>query len=108
MVVDAGCGEGYYLRRLRALLARDGIETNTVVCGLDISKHGIRVAARRDPQGLYAVASAHRMPILPETADVLLTHFSPVSAENFRRVVKPTGVVLVGGPGEATCSASRS
>lgn len=100
MVVDAGCGEGYYLRRLRTLLARDGADTNTVVCGLDISKHGIRVAACRDPQGLYAVASTHRMPILPETADVLITHFSPVSAEDFLRVVKPTGVVLVGGPGE--------
>jgi 23S rRNA (guanine745-N1)-methyltransferase len=100
MVVDAGCGEGYYVRQLRALLARDGIDTNTVMCGLDISKHGIRVAARRDPQGRYAVASTHRMPILPETADVLLTHFSPVSAEDFLRVVKPRGVVLVGGPGE--------
>lgn len=99
LVLDAGCGEGYYLRRLRTLLARDEID-DVVVCGLDISKHGIRVAARRDPLGLYAVASTHRMPILPETVDVLLTHFSPVSAEDFRRVVKPGGVVLVGGPGE--------
>lgn len=100
IVVDVGCGEGYYLRRLRTLLGRDNGDENTLLCGLDISKHGIRVAARRDPQGVYAVASTYRMPILAETADVLLTHFSPVSAEDFRRVVKPGGVVLVGGPGE--------
>jgi 23S rRNA (guanine745-N1)-methyltransferase len=31
---------------------------------------------------------------------VLLTHFSPVSAADFRRVVRPGGIVLVGGPGE--------
>jgi 23S rRNA (guanine745-N1)-methyltransferase len=100
VVVDAGCGEGYYLRRLRRLLAHDAGYEGVVLCGLDISKHGVRVAARRDPQGLYAVAGTYRMPILPSRVDVLLTHFSPVSAEEFRRVVKPGGAVLVGGPGE--------
>jgi 23S rRNA (guanine745-N1)-methyltransferase len=100
VVVDAGCGEGYYLRRLRALLAATGAEEDTLFCGMDLSKYGIRVAARRDPLGLYAVAGTYRMPVLPAAVDVLLTHFSPVSAEDFRRVVKPGGVVLVGGPAE--------
>jgi 23S rRNA (guanine745-N1)-methyltransferase len=100
VVVDAGCGEGYYLRWLRRLLKRDSSHDGVVLCGLDISKHGIRVAARRDPQGLYAVAGTFRMPVLPGRVDVLLTHFSPVSTEDFRRVVKPGGAVLVGGPGE--------
>lgn len=100
VVLDAGCGEGYYLRKLRSLLTDRGEEARTVLCGLDISKHGVRVAARSDPRGLYAVASSHRMPVLPERVDVLLTHFSPVSAADFRRVVRPGGVVLVGGPGE--------
>lgn len=100
VVVDAGCGEGYYLRRLRTLLADDENHSDAVLCGLDISKHGIRVAAKRDPQGTYSVAGTYRMPVLPERVDVLLTHFSPVSAVDFRRVVKPGGVVLVGAPGE--------
>lgn len=99
IVVDAGCGEGYYLRRLRSHLhVRDQA---ALLCGMDISKHGIRVAAKRDPAGLYAVAGTYRMPVLPDRVDVLLTHFSPVSATDFRRVVRPGGVVLVGGPGEA-------
>mgnify|MGYP001469115220 CR=1 FL=1 len=100
VVVDAGCGEGYYLRRLRHLLAEQGQDDDTVLCGMDISKHGVRVAAKRDPQGLYAVAGTYRMPVISNRVDVLLTHFSPVSAADFRRVVKPGGVVLVGGPGE--------
>ncbi|MGH3934646.1 MAG: putative RNA methyltransferase [Pseudonocardiaceae bacterium] len=105
VVVDAGCGEGYYLRRLRLMLNREsatpaGVVQGVTLCGMDISKHGIRVAARRDPNGLYAVAGTYRMPVLENRVDVLLTHFSPVSAEDFRRVVRPGGVVLVGGPGE--------
>jgi len=100
VVLDAGCGEGYYLRRLRARLADQRQDAGTILTGLDISKHGIRVAARRDPLGLYAVASSYRMPVLPSRIDVLLTHFSPLSGEDFRRVVAPGGVMLVGGPGE--------
>jgi 23S rRNA (guanine745-N1)-methyltransferase len=100
VVLDAGCGEGYYLRRLRKFLAASEHSDPVLLCGLDISKHGIRVAARRDPAGLYAVAGTFKMPVLPDAADVLLTHFSPVSAADFRRVVKPGGIVLVGGPGE--------
>jgi 23S rRNA (guanine745-N1)-methyltransferase len=99
-ILDAGCGEGYYLRRTRHHLAGTGQVDSTILCGLDISKHGIRLAARRDPEGLYAVAGTFRMPVLPSRIDVLLTHFSPVSAADFRRVVRPGGIVLVGGPGE--------
>jgi len=100
VVVDAGCGEGYYLRRLRHLLADRSREEQTLLCGMDISKHGVRVAAKRDPKGLYAVAGTYRMPVLTDQVDILLTHFSPVSAADFRRVVKPGGIVLVGGPAE--------
>ncbi len=100
VVLDAGCGEGYYLRRLRVRIADPERPARPLLCGIDISRHGIRVAARRDPEGLYAVAGIYRMPILRSRVDVLLTHFSPVSAADFRRVVRPGGVVLVGGPAE--------
>lgn len=100
VVVDAGCGEGYYLRRLRARLGHPGGERPVTMCGIDLSRHAVRLAAKRDPQGLYAVAGTFRLPVLPGRADVVLSHFSPVSAPDFRRVVRPGGVVLVGGPGE--------
>lgn len=100
IVVDAGCGEGYYLRRLWARLAAADMERSAALCGIDISKHAIQAAARLDPNGLYAVAGIHRLPLPPATADVLLSHFSPVSGPEFARVVRPGGIVLIGEPGE--------
>lgn len=99
VVLDAGCGEGYYLRRLRSMAVDHETGRSARLHGIDISKHGIRVAARRDPAGDYAVAAIHRMPVLAASTDLLLTHFSPVSVEDFRRVVRPGGVVVVSGPG---------
>jgi 23S rRNA (guanine745-N1)-methyltransferase len=100
VILDAGCGEGYYLRRLREQLVGMGSEGSTLLSGLDISKHAIRAAAKRDPRGRYAVASVYRMPVLPSRVDVLLTHFSPLCPGEFGRVLRPTGVVVTGTPGE--------
>ena len=114
VVLDAGCGEGYYLRCLRERLAQRASAggtgksgtgpaamspAGTVLAGVDVSKHGIRLAARDDPDGQYAVASSYRIPVPPGRVSVLLSHFSPVSADDFLRAVAPGGVVLVGGPG---------
>lgn len=99
VVLDAGCGEGYYLRRLHCLAGENDGGRDVRRHGIDISKHGIRIAAKRDPAGHYAVAAIHRMPVLPASVDLLLTHFSPVSGEDFRRVVRPGGAVVVSGPG---------
>ena len=95
VVLDAGCGEGYYLRRLAAVAD----DAALVRAGFDLSKPGIRIAARQDPAGAYAVAAIHHPPVIPGCVDLLLSHFSPVSAAAFARMVRPGGVVLVGGPG---------
>lgn len=95
VVLDAGCGEGYYLRRLAAVAD----DTALGRAGFDLSKHGIRNAARQDPAGAYAVAAIHHPPVMAGSVDLLLSHFSPVSAAAFARLVRPGGVVLVGGPG---------
>jgi 23S rRNA (guanine745-N1)-methyltransferase len=99
VVLDAGCGEGYYLRRIRAELNRTECGARIGLCGVDISKHGIRVAAKRDARGIYIVGNTHRLPVLAGRIDVLLAHFSPVIGEEFRRVLRANGVVLVGVPG---------
>jgi 23S rRNA (guanine745-N1)-methyltransferase len=102
VVLDAGCGEGYYVRRFASVL-QAGQPTHpnrqVAIYGFDISKHGVQIAAKRDPHGIYAVASTYRMPLVDDSVDVLLTQFSPISAPDFAAVLKPGGVVLVGGPG---------
>jgi 23S rRNA (guanine745-N1)-methyltransferase len=106
-VIDAGCGEGYYLRRIRNHCSASA-EHTPVLCGVDISKHGVQVAARRDPAGQYAVASTHELPVRPGAAQLLLTHFSPVFAPAFAIALQPNGVLLVGGPGPTHLSGLKS
>lgn len=96
-VLDAGCGEGYYVRRIRNYF--EAASAAIDLCGIDISKHGIKVAAKRDPASAYAVASSHDLPLPDHCADIIFTHFSPIFAESFRRVARQNGIVLVGSPG---------
>ncbi len=96
--LDAGCGEGYYLRELaRTCEERD--ETSLSLMGLDISKWAVLAAARQGKQaGLpasWVVGSNARLPVQTGTLDRLLCLFGfPVAAE-FARVMKPGGVLLM-------------
>lgn len=92
VLVDAGCGEGYYTAGIYQSLTAAGLRPR--MAGLDISKFALRAAARREKQVEFAVASSYRLPIADETADVLLNCFSPLALEEFRRVLRPGGVFL--------------
>jgi 23S rRNA (guanine745-N1)-methyltransferase len=99
VVLDAGCGEGYYVRQIRSLLATRHV-SDVATYGFDISKHGVKIAAKRDNESTYAVASSYRMPIADQSVDALVTHFSPIAAPEFVRVLRPGGSLFVGSPGE--------
>lgn len=88
-VVDSGCGEGWYTAGICAALADAGRAPRAV--GVDISRYAVRRAARRLPEGQFAVASVYRLPLGDGSADLLLDVFSPLAAEEFARVVKPGG-----------------
>ena len=89
-VLDCGCGEGYYT----AGIAKALVEHSPKIAGIDISKFAVRRAAKRVPNGEFAVASAYHLPILDESVDVLLNVFSPLSVEEFARVLKPDGLFV--------------
>jgi 23S rRNA (guanine745-N1)-methyltransferase len=89
--LDAGCGEGYYLRQLAAA-ARDG--QTLALLGLDISKWAVLSAAKQDKRSNWLVGSNANLPVLPARLDLVLCMFGfPVYAE-FARVLKPGGVLL--------------
>lgn len=90
--LDAGCGEGYYLRQLVARLA-DG--QSLEMLGLDISKWAVLAAAKSEKRGSWVVGSNAKLPVLPTSIDRLLCMFGfPVFAE-FARVLKPGGRLLM-------------
>jgi 23S rRNA (guanine745-N1)-methyltransferase len=89
--LDAGCGEGYYLRQLAAA---PGALGTLALLGLDISKWAVLAAAKRDKRAGWVVGSNANLPVLPGTLDRVLCMFGfPVYAE-FARVLKPGGKVL--------------
>ncbi len=90
VLVDSGCGEGYYTAGLYQTLAQSGLAPQ--IAGVDISKFALRRAAKRLPQGEFAVASVYRLPLPDACADALVNVFSPLAAEEFARVLKPGGL----------------
>ena len=95
--LDAGCGEGYYLRQLAAA----GDAHPLALLGLDISKWAVQAAAKRDgqdargaPRAAWVVGSNAGLPVLPGTLDRVLCMFGfPVYAE-FARVLRRGGELL--------------
>ena len=97
VILDAGCGEGYYTAGIRATLTAAG--KTPAIAGIDISKSILRLAAKREKQVEFAVASCYHLPFANETADLLLDCFSPLAIDEFRRVLKPGGHFLYVVPG---------
>ena len=90
VLVDSGCGEGYYTAGLFQALRREELAPR--IAGVDLSKAALRRAAKRLPEGEFAVASVYRLPIPDRTADILVNVFSPLAVEEFARVLRPYGL----------------
>jgi len=91
--LDAGCGEGYYLRQLAKALQP---AQTLAMLGLDISKWAIQSAAKQDKAAScgWVVGSNANLPVPAKTLDRILCLFGfPVYTE-FARVLKTDGQVL--------------
>ncbi len=99
-VLDAGCGEGFYLKRLKEFLAqRSGTRVPVEYYGVDISKFAVRQATQRDWTISWFVASIIDLPFVQSSFDMILNIFSPADFPEFSRVLGGTGKLLTVSPG---------
>ncbi|MBE6848161.1 MAG: methyltransferase domain-containing protein [Ruminococcus sp.] len=97
VVLDVGCGEGWYSRLLTQQLAENG--RKPVLVGVDISPSALQYAAKRAAETLscehhWAVASINRLPAADASVQLLLNFFAPCEPKEFARVLHPQGVLL--------------
>jgi 23S rRNA (guanine745-N1)-methyltransferase len=97
-IVDAGCGEGYYLDRLARLAAEDPAAGTMALAGIDVSKWAIKSAARRKVAATWLVANNSKPPFLAASVDLLLCLFGFPVWDRFRKVQKAGGHVLLVDP----------
>ncbi len=104
VVVDAGCGEGYYLEGLWRKALAHGIEIAAV--GLDISKWAV-IAATKRCSAAWLVGTNRKIPMQHGSADVVLDIFGFACPDEFARVLKPGGLWLRVGAGNDHLMALR-
>jgi len=87
-ILDAGCGDGYYL----GSLADYG-------SGIDISTAAVDLAAKRYPDHEWIVANADRfIPYADASFDLILSITGRMNADEFRRVGREYLLVAVAAP----------
>jgi 23S rRNA (guanine745-N1)-methyltransferase len=98
-IVDAGCGEGYYLDRLCRLAAANPGAGTLRLAGIDVSKWAIKTAARRKAPVTWLVANNRVPPFLAGSVDLLLCLFGFPVWSGFKNVQRSHGRVLLVDPG---------
>lgn len=97
-ILDAGCGEGYYLSQL------DAPER----WGIDISKDAVRFAAVREKNAHWLTATAAHLPFSEGCFDAVLSMFALTAEKEFARVLKEDGIFVQVLAGEHHLSALKS
>lgn len=99
MIVDAGCGEGYYSN----MVSHNGYE----VLGVDLSKFAVDTATKAAkctfddmPHTAYAVGSVFELPVKDSCADGVMNIFAPCAPSSYHRVLKEGGYLVIAGAGE--------
>lgn len=93
-LLDIGCGEGYYTQQL----CQQQAQVSDVI-GIDISKDGIKMAAKRCKQAQFFVASNHRLPLADQSIDCVVRIFAPSDAKELLRVCRANAYLLKVIPG---------
>jgi 23S rRNA (guanine745-N1)-methyltransferase len=95
-VADVGCGEGYYLGKLKHHLDHQLGRDNICYFGIDVSKEAARLAAKRYKEARFVVANVNRKVLFSnDSVQVLMNIFAPRNAAEFDRVIAQDGLLLI-------------
>lgn len=95
-IIDLGSGIGYYLSKLKDSVNNQSIK----YYGIDISKSGIVEASKLDKEITWVVGSTNKLPYLDNSADILISIFSPFTLDECARVLKDNGLLFVISPNQ--------
>ena len=103
LLLDAGCGEGYYTREIAARLGGCGLD----FYGVDLSRDSVQLAASTANQAggaasaiKWLVADIGHLPVRDGSVDFLLDIFTSAIYEEFQRILSPDGYLIKVIPGE--------
>ena len=91
VLLDSGCGEGYYTSAMGAVPGVDAY-------GFDLGKEMVRLAAKRG-DATYFVANMKDIPVADGAFDMVTELFAPFNEREFARVLAPEGSLYTVVPG---------
>ena len=95
-ILDAGCGEGYYLGQVQQAVEQNVPDAHVSYIGLDIAKEAMRMAAKRYKAIHFLVANLkERLVFASDSLHILLNIFAPRNVEEFARILTLGGIALV-------------
>ncbi|MBQ0036460.1 MAG: methyltransferase domain-containing protein [Firmicutes bacterium] len=84
-LLDLACGEGYYTSYFKA---KDKI-------GVDLSKTGLKIAAKKDKSTLYLLNNIFNNPLNDKSLDKIVTIFAPIAKQEIKRLLKDNGKYIL-------------
>ena len=98
-IMDAGCGEGYYLDYALHYLQAKNNFTDLSFIGLDISKEAVLEAAKRNRAISWLVGTNRQPPIIAGSVDIILCVFGFHSFQGFSKTMCLGGKLILVEPG---------
>lgn len=91
IILDAGCGEGSHLQ----MVINESQNKKTLMgIGVDISKEGIKLAAKTYRHSMWFVGNLAQSPLADQSCPFILNIFAPANYVDFHRILKPDGLFV--------------
>lgn len=89
-VLDVGCGEGYYTRKIQEHFS------DKTLYAFDISKDSVQLAAKSDSSLAvnWFVGDLAKLPLQDASMDIILDIFSPANYQEFQRVMSDSALLI--------------